>query len=144
MDILIDFLIELFGEIIMELFIHFILWIISFVISDIDRDPNKRKIIKITTYAICFASCIVLLILSFIYSKTAYALLASIFISINIFIAGMRLINKMYFKNKIINIISIILPIISRITFYVLMFVFLDTLKTDAAKTTLITISSST
>ena len=142
MDALIDIVVEIFGEIILELFVHFLAWLISFFVADIDSDSNKKRIIKISTYAICFIACIVLFILSFIYSKTAYALLASIFLSINIGILGIRLINKTYFNNKAITLTTIILTRISRITFYVLMFIFLDTLKTEAAKITLISISS--
>ncbi len=142
MDALIDILVEIFGEIILELFVQFLAWLISFFVADIDSDSNKKRIIKISTYAICFIACIVLFILSFIYSKTAYALLASIFLSINIGILGIRLINKTYFNKKAITVTTIILTRISRITFYVLMFIFLDTLKTDAAKITLISISS--
>ena len=142
MDALIDIVVEIFGEIILELFVHFLAWLISFFVVDIDSDSNKKRIIKISTYAICFIACIVLFLLSFIYSKTAYALLASIFLSINIGILGIRLINKTYFNNKAITLTTIILTRISRITFYVLMFIFLDTLKTEAAKITLISISS--
>ena len=142
MDALIEIFVEFFGELLFEVFIHFIAWIISLVITDIESNSFKKKVIKITTYVICLVSCIILLVLSFIYSKTAYALLASIFLTINIFIVGVRLINKTYFNNKTVAMTSIILTRISRITFYALIFVFLDTLKTEAAKITLISISS--
>ncbi|MBR6072279.1 MAG: hypothetical protein IKP77_05555 [Acholeplasmatales bacterium] len=142
MDFLIEIIVEIFGEIILELFCHFVAWLISLVIADIDSNSYKRKVIKITTYSICLIACVVLLILSFVYAKTAYALLASIFISINMFILGLRVINDTYFNNKQITITSIILTRISRITFYVLVFVFLDTLNSESAKITLITITS--
>ena len=138
MDALIEIFVEFFGELLFEVFIHFIAWIISLVITDIESNSFKKKVIKI----ICLVSCIILLVLSFIYSKTAYALLASIFLTTNIFIVGVRLINKTYFNNKTVAMTSIILTRISRITFYALIFVFLDTLKTEAAKITLISISS--
>ena len=93
MDALIDIAVEIVGEIILELFVHFLAWLISFFVADIDSDSNKKRIIKISTYAICFIACIVLFTLSFIYSETAYALLASIFLSINIGILGIRLIS---------------------------------------------------
>ena len=143
MDALFEFLVELFGELIVELLAHAIAWLVSLVVEHYDKNPISRKRLKTIIYIICFISCIVLLIISFIYAKTAYALLASIFISINIFILGLKLINKLYWDNKkSINIISIILTRLSRISFYVLMFVFLYTLKTTAAKATLISITS--
>jgi heme/copper-type cytochrome/quinol oxidase subunit 4 len=146
MDLVIEIFLEIFGELFIEIFINLIAYgisyFISFVVGDLDNNPNRRKKLKIAIYAICFIASIVLLVLSFIYSKTAYALLASIFLSINIGILGIRLINKTYFNKKAITVTTIILTRISRITFYVLMFIFLDTLKTDAAKITLISISS--
>ncbi len=143
MDALIEVLIEIFGELIMHLLVQFVSWILSLIVTDIDINPRKYKIIKICIYSICLVACIVLLVLSFIYAKTAYALLASIFISINILILGIRIINKTYFGLKPITITTIVLTRISRITFYVLIFVFLNTLKTNAAKITIVSISTS-
>ncbi len=69
--------------------------------------------------------------------------LVSIFITINVFILGIKLINKTYINgNKYLTILIIVISRISRLAFYVLMFVFLNTLKTDAARITMITISS--
>ncbi len=143
MDALIDILVEIFGEIILELFVQFLAWLISFFVADIDSDSNKKRIIKISTYAICFIACIVLFILSFIYSKTAYALLATIYLSVSLLVMALRLINKTYHKdNKILLISAYVISWINRIVFYVLVFIFLDTLKTNAAKYTIISISS--
>lgn len=143
MEALVEFLVEVFGELIVELLVHAIAWFVSLIVEHFDSNPISRKRLRIFVYFICFVSCIVLLIISFIYAKTAYALLASIFITVNIFILGLKLINKLYWNNKkSVNIISIVLTRLSRISFYVLMFVFLYTLKTAAAKATLISITS--
>lgn len=152
MEFLVEFIVEVFGEALVELFVHFIAWALSIVVTHFDENPKSRKFLKITIYLICLIACIVLLVLSFIYAKTAYALLASIFLSINIFIIGIKLFNKTNKHNKslkrrkiykIINVIIIIVTRISRIVFVILMFVFLYTLKTVEAKTTLITITMS-
>ena len=143
MDFIIEVLFELFGEIIMNIFVHLIAWILSAVVTDLDSSPVKRKRLKIVIYSICLIACILLLVLSIIYAKTAYALLVSIFITINVFILGIKLINKTYINgNKYLTISIIVISRISRLAFYVLMFVFLNTLKTDAARITMITISS--
>ena len=143
MDFIIEVLFELFGEIIANIFVHFFAWLLSVIVTDLDSSPVKRKRLKIVIYSLCFIACIVLLVLSFIYAKTAYALLVSIFLAINIFILGVKLINKTYInENKYLTILIIVISRISRVAFYVLMFVFLNTLKTDAAKATMISISS--
>lgn len=142
MEALIELLVEVFGEFVIEVIVHFFVWLLSYVITDIDSKPHIRKRIKIIVYFICLISCVVLLVLGLIYAKTAYAMLASIFISLNIFILGIKILNEAYFNNKKATITTIVLTRISRITFYVLVFIFLDTLKTTAAKATLISISS--
>ncbi len=142
MEELIEVLIEIFGELIVHLLVQFISWLVSLVIADIDVNPRRYKIIKIVVYSICLIACIVLLILSNLYTKTAYALLSSIFISINLLILGIRIVNKSYFNNKAVTITTIVLTRISRISFYVLMFVFLNTLQSTAAKATIISVST--
>ena len=152
MEVLFEFLAEVFGELIFEALFHFIAWAISLVVTHFDENPKSRKVLRIIIYVICLIACIVLLVLSFIYAKTAYALLVSIFLSINIFILGIKLINKSNLHNKsikkrklgrIIDIIIIVLTRLSRIAFVVLMFIFLDTLKSVEAKATLISITMS-
>ena len=143
MDGLIELLIQIFGEALVEIFVHFFAWIISVVVTDFDNDPKKRKILKTVIYIICLIACIVLLVLSFIYAKTAYAWLVTIFLAVNIFILGMKLINKTYINgNKYISVSAIILTRIARITYYVLMFVFLNTLETNTSKAVIISVSS--
>ena len=143
MDFVIDILLEIFGEIFINLIAYVISYLISFVVGDLDNNPNRRKKLKIAIYAICFIASIILLILSFIYSKTAYALLATIYLSVSLLVMALRLINKSYPKdNKILLISAYVISWINRIVFYVLVFIFLDTLKTNAAKYTIISISS--
>ena len=144
MEALVELLVEVFGELVFEALIHFMAWVISLVVTHFDTNPVSRKVLRIIAYIICLIACIVLLVLSFIYAKTAYALLASIFLSINIFILGIRLINKTSLNNnKKINIATVVLTRLSRVSFVVLMFVFLDTLKSFGAKVTLISITMS-
>ena len=81
MEALVEFLVEVFGELIAELLAHAIAWLISFVVEHYDNNPISRKRLRIFIYSVCFISCIVLLVISFVYAKTAYALLASIFIT---------------------------------------------------------------
>ena len=152
MEALVELLVEVFGELVFEALIHFMAWVISLVVTHFDTNPVSRKVLRIIAYIICLIACIVLLVLSFIYAKTAYALLASIFLSINIFILGIKLINKSNLHNKsikkrklgrTIDIIILVLTRLSRIAFVVLMFIFLDTLKSVEAKATLISITMS-
>lgn len=91
---MLEALFEIFGEVLLELFFHFIAWLLSAVFADLDSNPNKRKVIKIIVYCMAFIACIVLFILELIYDKTAYALMTTIFLSINIFILGLKLINN--------------------------------------------------
>lgn len=147
MDLVIEIFLEIFGELFIEIFINLIAYgisyFISFVVGDLDNNPNRRKKLKIAIYAICFIASIILLILSFIYSKTAYALLATIYLSVSLLVMALRLINKSYPKdNRILLISAYVISWINRIVFYVLVFIFLDTLKTNAAKYTIISISS--
>ncbi len=143
MELLIDIFLEIFGEIFINLIVYGISYLISFVVGDLDNNPNRRKKLKLAVYAICFILSIILLILSFIYSKTAYALLATIYLSVSLLVMALRIINKSYTKdNKILLISAYVISWINRIVFYVLVFIFLDTLKTNAAKYTIISISS--
>ena len=143
MEALFEILFEIFGEIILNIFFEAIAFLCSLIFSDLDNNPSKRRIIKIIVYTICFTACVILLVLSFIYSKTAYAILATTFLSINLFIFVLKLINITFPGGyKQLSFFIIILLRITRITFYVLVFVFLNTLNTTAAKATIITISS--
>ena len=143
MELLIDIFLEIFGEIFINLIVYGLSYLISFVVGDLDNNPNRRKKLKLAVYAICFILSIILLILSFIYSKTAYAFLATIYLSVSLLVMALRIINKSYPKNnKILLISAYVISWINRIVFYVLVFIFLDTLKTNAAKYTIISISS--
>ena len=143
MDFLVELIIEVFGEALVELFVHVVSLVASGIVTHFEANARSRKTLRIIIYGVCLISSIVLLALSYIHAKTAYALISAIFISVNISIMGIKLINKQYLNNnKKINVLTIVLTRLSRLAFYVLIFVFLNTLKSTSAKVTLITISS--
>ena len=130
MEALFEILFEIFGEIILNILFEAIAFLCSLIFSDLDNNPSKRRIIKTIVYTICFTACVILLVLSFIYSKTAYAILATTFLAINLFIFVLKLINKTFpGGNKKLSIFIIILLRITRITFYVLIFISLKNIE---------------
>lgn len=142
MDILIEVILEIFGEALMELLIHLFDLVVSCVVSHFEANAKSKKIVKYIVFSVSLTGSIVLLVLSYIYAKTAYALLATIYLSISIFTLGLRLINKEYLHKKGIDIFGVVISRLARVAFYVLIFVFLSTLKTNAAKAVLISVSS--
>ena len=143
MDILFELILEVFGEALIELFVNVVSLVASGIITHFEANARSRKTLRIIIYGVCLISSMVLLALSYIHAKTAYALISAIFISVNISIMGIKLINKQYLNNnKKINILTIVLTRLSRLTFYVLIFVFLNTLQSRSAKVTLVTIST--
>ncbi len=68
MEALVEILVEVFGELIVELLVHTIAWFVSLIVEHYDSNPISRKRLRIFVYFICFVSCIVLLIIRFLFA----------------------------------------------------------------------------